>query len=153
MGVGALEYPAEFQGAAEKTLNKLAVSKIITLTSTYDHRVIQGAYSGEFLKTIHELLLGKEGFFEEVFEALRIPYKPIQWSSDVQVNPEDEVNKVARIQQLIHAFRVRGHLMASVDPLEYKMRTHPDLEIETHGLTLWDLDREWPTGGFGARTP
>ncbi|WP_146339274.1 multifunctional oxoglutarate decarboxylase/oxoglutarate dehydrogenase thiamine pyrophosphate-binding subunit/dihydrolipoyllysine-residue succinyltransferase subunit [Nesterenkonia sp. NBAIMH1] len=151
VGVGALEYPAEFQGAAEKTLNKLAVSKIITLTSTYDHRVIQGAGSGEFLKTIHELLLGKEGFFEEVFEALRIPYKPIQWSSDVQVNPEDEVNKVARIQQLIHAFRVRGHLMASVDPLEYKMRTHPDLEIETHGLTLWDLDREWPTGGFGGK--
>ncbi|WP_211358972.1 multifunctional oxoglutarate decarboxylase/oxoglutarate dehydrogenase thiamine pyrophosphate-binding subunit/dihydrolipoyllysine-residue succinyltransferase subunit [Nesterenkonia populi] len=151
VGVGALEYPAEFQGASEKTLNRLAVSKIITLTSTYDHRVIQGAGSGEFLKTIHELLLGQDGFYEEVFEALRIPYKPIQWSADVQVNPEDEVNKVARIQQLIHAYRVRGHLMASVDPLEYKMRTHPDLEIETHGLTLWDLDREWPTGGFGGK--
>ena len=151
VGVGALEYPAEFQGASEKTLNNLAVSKIITLTSTYDHRVIQGAGSGEFLKTIHELLLGKDGFYEEIFEALRIPYEPIHWSADIQVNPEDQINKVARIQQLIHSYRVRGHLMASVDPLEYKMRHHPDLDIESHGLTLWDLDREWPTGGFGGK--
>lgn len=151
VGVGALEYPAEFQGASEKTLNNLAVSKIITLTSTYDHRVIQGAGSGEFLKTIHELLLGKDGFYEEIFEALRIPYEPIHWSADIQVNPEDQINKVARIQQLIHAYRVRGHLMASVDPLEYRMRSHPDLDIASHGLTLWDLDREWPTGGFGGK--
>jgi multifunctional 2-oxoglutarate metabolism enzyme len=151
VGVGALEYPAEFQGASEKTLNNLAVSKIITLTSTYDHRVIQGAGSGEFLKTIHELLLGRDDFYEEIFEALRIPYQPIHWSADIQVNPEEQINKVARIQQLIHSYRVRGHLMASVDPLEYKMRAHPDLEIGNHGLTLWDLDREWPTGGFGGK--
>ncbi|WP_425574531.1 multifunctional oxoglutarate decarboxylase/oxoglutarate dehydrogenase thiamine pyrophosphate-binding subunit/dihydrolipoyllysine-residue succinyltransferase subunit [Nesterenkonia halobia] len=152
VGVGALEYPAEFQGASEKTLNKLAVSKVITLTSTYDHRVIQGATSGEFLKTMHQLLLGEDGFYDEIFEALRIPYQPVRWSADIQVNPEDQVNKVARIQQLIHAYRVRGHLMASVDPLEYRMRDHPDLEIETHGLTLWDLDRDWPTGGFGGKS-
>ncbi|NDK32317.1 multifunctional oxoglutarate decarboxylase/oxoglutarate dehydrogenase thiamine pyrophosphate-binding subunit/dihydrolipoyllysine-residue succinyltransferase subunit [Nesterenkonia haasae] len=151
VGVGALEYPAEFQGASEKTLNNLAVSKVITLTSTYDHRVIQGAGSGEFLKTIHELLLGRDDFYEEIFEALRIPYQPIHWSADIQVNPEEQINKVARIQQLIHSYRVRGHLMASVDPLEYKMRAHPDLDIENHGLTLWDLDREWPTGGFGGK--
>lgn len=146
-----MEYPAEFQGASEKTLNNLAVSKVITLTSTYDHRVIQGAGSGEFLKTIHELLLGRDDFYEEIFEALRIPYQPIHWSADIQVNPEEQINKVARIQQLIHSYRVRGHLMASVDPLEYKMRAHPDLDIENHGLTLWDLDREWPTGGFGGK--
>ena len=151
VGVGALNYPAEFEGASEKTLNDLAISKVITLTSTYDHRVIQGAVSGEFLKTIHELLLGKEGFYEEIFEALRIPYEPIHWSADIQVNPEEQINKVARIQQLIHSYRVRGHLMASVDPLEYRMRTHPDLDIESHGLTLWDLNREWPTGGFGGQ--
>ncbi|GAA4830262.1 multifunctional oxoglutarate decarboxylase/oxoglutarate dehydrogenase thiamine pyrophosphate-binding subunit/dihydrolipoyllysine-residue succinyltransferase subunit [Garicola koreensis] len=151
VGVGALSYPAEFEGASEKTLNELAISKVITLTSTYDHRVIQGAVSGEFLKTIHELLLGKDGFYEEIFQALRIPYEPIHWSADIQVNPEEQINKVARIQQLIHSYRVRGHLMASVDPLEYQMRTHPDLDIENHGLTLWDLDREWPTGGFGGK--
>jgi len=152
IGVGALDYPAEFQGASEKTLSRLAVSKTITLTSTYDHRVIQGAASGEFLKLIHGLLLGEQDFYDEIFESLRIPYEPVRWKPDVQVNPEDEINKVARIQQLIHAYRVRGHLIADVDPLEYTMRQHPDLDILQHGLTLWDLDREWPTGGFGGKT-
>ncbi|MFB2571095.1 multifunctional oxoglutarate decarboxylase/oxoglutarate dehydrogenase thiamine pyrophosphate-binding subunit/dihydrolipoyllysine-residue succinyltransferase subunit [Micrococcus sp. IITD107] len=151
IGVGALNYPAEFQGAAEKTLNNLAVSKTITLTSTYDHRVIQGAGSGEFLKLIHGLLLGEQDFYDEIFHSLRIPYEPVSWKPDIQVNPEDQINKVARIQQLIHAYRVRGHLIADVDPLEYVMRRHPDLDILQHGLTLWDLEREWPTGGFGGK--
>ncbi|MFC0582557.1 multifunctional oxoglutarate decarboxylase/oxoglutarate dehydrogenase thiamine pyrophosphate-binding subunit/dihydrolipoyllysine-residue succinyltransferase subunit [Micrococcoides hystricis] len=151
IGVGALDYPAEFGGASPKTLNRLAVSKTITLTSTYDHRVIQGAGSGEFLRLVHQLLLGAQNFYEDIFESIRIPYEPVQWSADIQVNPEDQINKVARIQQLIHAYRVRGHLMADTDPLEYRMRRHPDLDVQTHGLTLWDLDREWPTGGFGGK--
>ena len=151
IGVGALDYPAEFEGASPKTLNQLAVSKTITLTSTYDHRVIQGAGSGEFLRLVHQLLLGAQNFYEDIFESIRIPYEPVQWSADIQVNPEDQINKVARIQQLIHAYRVRGHLMADTDPLEYRMRRHPDLDVQTHGLTLWDLDREWPTGGFGGK--
>ncbi|MEI5579517.1 hypothetical protein, partial [Streptomyces brasiliscabiei] len=57
----------------------------------------------------------------------------------------------ARVQELINAYRVRGHLMADIDPLEYVQRTHPDLEIENHGLTFWDLDREFVTGGFGGK--
>ncbi|MFN2523742.1 MAG: 2-oxo acid dehydrogenase subunit E2, partial [Mycobacteriales bacterium] len=63
IGVGAMEYPAEFQGASEETLARMAVSKTITLTSTYDHRVIQGAQSGEFLRRMHQLLLGEDGFY------------------------------------------------------------------------------------------
>src|SRR5205823_1631850 len=62
---------------------------------------------------------------------------------------DDDINKVARVQELIHAYRVRGHLMADTDPLEYRQRKHPDLDVTRHGLTLWDLDREFPTGGFG----
>ncbi|MGO4453207.1 multifunctional oxoglutarate decarboxylase/oxoglutarate dehydrogenase thiamine pyrophosphate-binding subunit/dihydrolipoyllysine-residue succinyltransferase subunit [Arthrobacter sp. RAF14] len=151
IGVGALEYPAEFQGSSEKKLAEMAVGKIITLTSTYDHRVIQGAGSGEFLRIVHQLLLGEQNFYDEIFEELRIPYEPVRWSPDVQVDPTDEINKVARIQQLIHAYRVRGHLMADTDPLEYVQRKHPDLDVLNHGLTLWDLDREWPTGGFGGK--
>ncbi|KNC19589.1 alpha-ketoglutarate decarboxylase [Arthrobacter sp. RIT-PI-e] len=151
IGAGALEYPAEFQGSSEKTLAKHAISKTITLTSTYDHRVIQGAGSGEFLRIIHQLLLGEQGFYDEIFESLRIPYEPVRWSADIQVDPMDQINKVARIQQLIHAYRVRGHLMADTNPLEYVQRKHADLDIRTHGLTLWDLDREWPTGGFGGQ--
>ncbi len=149
IGVGSLDYPAEYQGASDKIISRNAVSKILTLTSTYDHRVIQGAGSGEFLKKIHQLLLGAENFYDEIFESLRIPYEPVRWSVDLQVDPADQINKVARIQQLIHSYRVRGHLMADTDPLEYVQRKHPDLDVLTYGLTLWDLDREWPTGGFG----
>lgn len=148
IGVGALDYPAEYRGSSPRTLSRNAISKIITLTSTYDHRVIQGAGSGEFLKLVESYLLGDD-FWDEIFQGLKVPYEPVRWALDNQVNPETEVNKVARIQQLIHAYRVRGHLMADLNPVGYTMRTHPDLDIRTYGLSLWDLDREWPTGGFG----
>ena len=148
IGVGALDVPAEYRGASDKVIAQLGVGKIITLTSTYDHRVIQGAGSGEFLKNVESLLLGDE-FWDEVFEALRIPYEPIRWAKDNQVDVDLQVNKVARIQQLIHAYRERGHLMADTNPLVYVQRRHPDLDVQTYGLTLWDLDREWVTGGFG----
>ncbi|WP_354642298.1 multifunctional oxoglutarate decarboxylase/oxoglutarate dehydrogenase thiamine pyrophosphate-binding subunit/dihydrolipoyllysine-residue succinyltransferase subunit [Kitasatospora camelliae] len=151
VGVGAMEYPAEFQGSSPDTLARLGVSKIMTLTSTYDHRVIQGAASGEFLRSIHQLLLGENGFYDEVFESLRIPYEPVRWATDVAATHDDEVNKTARVMELIHAYRVRGHLMADTDPLEYKQRKHPDLDVTTHGLTLWDLEREFAVGGFGGQ--
>ncbi|MFJ6653244.1 multifunctional oxoglutarate decarboxylase/oxoglutarate dehydrogenase thiamine pyrophosphate-binding subunit/dihydrolipoyllysine-residue succinyltransferase subunit [Microbacterium sp. NPDC091313] len=151
VGAGALEYPAEFQGASDKTLNELAIGKTITLTSTYDHRVIQGAGSGEFLKKVHELLIGQRGFYDDIFAALRIPYAPIHWAADISVDISERVNKTARVQELINSYRVRGHLMADIDPLQYVQRTHPDLEIESHGLTFWDLDREFVTGGFGGK--
>jgi 2-oxoglutarate dehydrogenase E1 component len=130
---------------------RLAVSKVMTLTSTYDHRIIQGAQSGEFLRQVHQLLLGADGFYDDVFHALRIPYEPIRWVQDISVSPYDEVNKTSRVQELIHAYRVRGHLMADTDPLEFKQRSHPDLDVVSHGLTLWDLDREFAAGGFGNR--
>ncbi len=149
IGVGALEYPAEWQGASNETLNRNAVSKILTITSTYDHRIIQGAQSGDFLRVVHQLLLGAEGFYDEIFESLRIPYEPVRWVRDISATHDDDINKVARVQELIHAYRVRGHLMADTDPLEYKQRRHHDLDITSHGLTLWDLDRFFATGGFG----
>ena len=151
IGVGALEYPAEWLGASLETLNRNAVSKILTLTSTYDHRIIQGAQSGDFLRTVHSLLLGEHGFYDEIFESLRIPYEPIRWVRDVDTSHDDDINKVARVQELIHAYRVRGHLMADTDPLEYKQRRHQDLDVTSHGLTLWDLDRTFATGGFGGQ--
>jgi multifunctional 2-oxoglutarate metabolism enzyme len=149
VGVGAMEYPAEYQGAAEETLNRLAVSKTMTLTSTYDHRVIQGAQSGEFLRRVHQLLLGDDGFYDDIFEALRIPYEPVRWVSDIPTSHDDEIGRQARVLELIHAYRVRGHLIADTDPLDYKVRRHADLDVVTHGLTLWDLDREFATGSFG----
>ncbi len=112
IGVGAMEYPAPYQGMSEATLAELAVSKVITLTSTYDHRIIQGAQSGEFLKVMHELMLGEHGFYDQIFTSLRIPYEPVRWMRDVAVDSEGQINKTARVHELIHSYRVRGHLMA-----------------------------------------
>ncbi|MBF0671495.1 MAG: multifunctional oxoglutarate decarboxylase/oxoglutarate dehydrogenase thiamine pyrophosphate-binding subunit/dihydrolipoyllysine-residue succinyltransferase subunit [Salinibacterium sp.] len=151
IGAGALEYPAEFQGTSAETLANLGIGKTMTISSTYDHRVIQGAGSGEFLKLIHERLIGKHDFYEEIFADLRIPYSPIRWAPDIHVDLASAIDKTARVQELINSFRVRGHLMADVDPLEYVQRSHPDLEIESHGLTFWDLDREFVTGNLGGR--
>jgi 2-oxoglutarate dehydrogenase E1 component len=151
VGVGAMEYPAAYQGASEETMAKLAISKTVTLTSTYDHRIIQGAQSGDFLRVIHELLLGRDGFYDQVFQSLRIPYEPVRWVKDFPYGHEDDVTRSARVQELIHAYRVRGHLMADTNPLETPQRKHQDLDIIQHGLTLWDLEREFATGGFGGK--
>ncbi|WP_374985863.1 multifunctional oxoglutarate decarboxylase/oxoglutarate dehydrogenase thiamine pyrophosphate-binding subunit/dihydrolipoyllysine-residue succinyltransferase subunit [Streptomyces fradiae] len=152
MGVGSMDYPAEFQGTSQDTLNKLGVSKVMTLTSTYDHRVIQGAASGEFLRIVANLLLGENGFYDDVFKSLRIPYEPVRWLRDIDASHDDDVTKAARVFELIHSYRVRGHVMADTDPLEYRQRKHPDLDITEHGLTLWDLEREFAVGGFGGKS-
>ncbi|MER5555024.1 multifunctional oxoglutarate decarboxylase/oxoglutarate dehydrogenase thiamine pyrophosphate-binding subunit/dihydrolipoyllysine-residue succinyltransferase subunit [Streptomyces sp. NPDC002793] len=152
MGVGAMDYPAEFQGTSQDTLNKLGISKVMTLTSTYDHRVIQGAASGEFLRVLAQLLLGENDFYDEIFKALRIPYEPVRWLKDIDASHDDDVTKAARVFELIHSYRVRGHVMADTDPLEYRQRKHPDLDITEHGLTLWDLERDFAVGGFAGKT-
>ncbi|PJN42516.1 2-oxoglutarate dehydrogenase E1 component [Streptomyces sp. CB02959] len=152
MGVGSMDYPAEFQGTSQDALNKLGVSKVMTLTSTYDHRVIQGAASGEFLRIMSQLLLGENDFYDDIFKSLRIPYEPIRWMRDIDASHDDDVTKAARVFELIHSYRQRGHVMADTDPLEYHQRKHPDLDITEHGLTLWDLEREFAVGGFSGKS-
>jgi 2-oxoglutarate decarboxylase len=147
IGVGAMEYPAEFQGASEERIAELGVGKLVTFTSTYDHRIIQGAESGDFLRTVHQLLLDDE-FFDEIFRELGIPYEPVRWRTD---NPDSIEDKNGRVLELIAAYRNRGHLMADIDPLrldQTRFRSHPDLDVNSHGLTLWDLDREFKVNGF-----
>src|SRR5688500_10569553 len=82
IATGAIEYPAEYQAMTAGALSQLGISKIITLTSTYDHRVIQGAESGLFLARIHELLIGGHGFYEGVFRDLEINYPALRWAQD-----------------------------------------------------------------------
>jgi len=149
LGVGAIAYPAPFQGASAHTMADLGVSAATTLTSTYDHRVIQGAQSGAFLARIHDLLLGADGFYDDIFESLRVPYPPLRWSQDITPTRSNQTNKQARVASLVQAYRHFGHLQADIDPLEYRQRTHPDLELEAHGLTLWDLDRQFPVWNIG----
>ena len=149
IGVGAMEYPASFQGASDERLAEMGISKIITLTSTYDHRIIQGAESGDFLRRVHQLLLGEDRFYDEIFASLRVPYEPVRWVRDF---PEGTVDKTARVLELIESYRTRGHLMADTDPLNYRQRRHPDLDVLSHGLTLWDLEREFAVGGFAGKS-
>ncbi len=149
LGVGSIDYPPEFQAASDQRIKELGVSKITTLTSTYDHRVIQGATSGEFLKVMHELIIGDHDFYDEVYLSLRVPYLPLRWASDDSAHRSYELAKGTRVLQLINAYRSWGHLMADIDPLEYQQRSHPELELEAHGLSIWDLEREFPVGVFG----
>ncbi len=157
VATGAIEYPAEFSAMSPEALARLAISKVVTFTSTYDHRIIQGAESGLFLARIEELLLGKHDFYEGVFSDLAIPYEPLHWARDN--NPglfsdsrSAEIEKQARVLELINAYRVRGHLIADIDPLRLMpVQHHPELDLETYGLTIWDLDRPFWTGGLAHR--
>ena len=151
VGVGSMDYPAAFAGASPDTLARQGIGKVVTLTSTYDHRVIQGAASGEFLRLVERKLLGLDGFWSRAFESLRIPLEPVEWVRDTTYDPELETGKPARVAELIHAYRQRGHLAADNDPLTYRLRRHPDLDITSYGLSLWDLDRSFPTRGLGGR--
>jgi 2-oxoglutarate dehydrogenase E1 component len=155
VGVGAIDYPAEFQGADEKNLTTLGVSKVVTITSTYDHRIIQGAESGLFLKRVHELLLGNHDFYEEIFRSLEIPYQPVEWASDSSPMNREEtmMHKQMQVSLLVRSHRVRGHLIADLDPLHWKEPRLPrELDPTTYGLTIWDLEREFLTGGVAGST-
>ncbi|MBS1789605.1 MAG: multifunctional oxoglutarate decarboxylase/oxoglutarate dehydrogenase thiamine pyrophosphate-binding subunit/dihydrolipoyllysine-residue succinyltransferase subunit [Acidobacteria bacterium] len=158
IATGAIEFPPEYSAMTDAALSQLGISKILSITSTYDHRIIQGAESGMFLAYIHELLLGKHNFYDEIFADLGINYKPLRWSVDI--NPllsgvdreRQEIKKQAAIFEWINAYRVRGHLIADIDPLNMiNLHEHPELEIETYGLSIWDLDREFYTGGLGGK--
>src|SRR5690606_32003576 len=131
IATGAIGYPAEYEATSPETLRALGIGKVLTMTSTYDHRVIQGAESGRFLKRVHELLNGEHGFYDEIFRALGIPHHPYRLKIDrgtiggAQV--DNDVHRAMNVSQLIRAFRVRGHLLANVDPLDLKPRDHPEL--------------------------
>ena len=152
VGVGSMDYPAEFAGASDDRLAELGVGKLVTITSTYDHRIIQGAVSGEFLRSMSNLLID-DAFWDHIFESMEIPYAPTRWAQDI---PNSGVDKSTRVMQLIEAYRNRGHMLADIDPLRFNQpgSVTPDLrdlDIATHGLSLWDLDRTFNVGGFDGR--
>ncbi len=151
VGVGRIDYPAAFKAADERALAELGLSKEVVLTSTYDHRIIQGAESGQFLATVEHYLMGEDSFYDRVFESMGVPYVPVRWSRDV--NPVDSetarLHKQIHVQNLVFNYRLRGHLIADLDPLDLKApQLHAELDPATYGLTLWDLDREFLTDGL-----
>jgi 2-oxoglutarate decarboxylase len=157
VATGAINFPAENQGMSMETLSTLGISKIMTMTCTYDHRVIQGAESGQFLARVHELLMGGDSFYDHLYRDLKIPYEPARWSTDrhpvvdASTQSLDQIEKQARVLQLINAYRVRGHLIAHLDPLVNEPHHHPELDPGYYGLTIWDLDRTFVTGGLGGK--
>ena len=144
IAAGAIDYPAEYQGSSPELRAMLGISKVMTLTCTYDHRIIQGAESGMFLGRMQELLDGADGFYEEIFEHLKMPHQPRALGGRPRSRccPADrrahaEIAKEAGVIQLINAYRVRGHLIADLDPLgaepQLSSRTRP-VNLRPHHL-------------------
>ncbi len=156
VGVGTIAFPTAYQAADPATLADLGVSKVLTLTSTYDHRIIQGAESGMFLKKVHELLLGEDDFYKNLFSSVGVPYEAVIWRKDD--NPADRehtmLEKQGQVNTLINTYRVRGHLIADLDPLRVQEpKMHPELDPATYGLTIWDLERDFLTTNLAPAAP
>jgi len=155
IATGNIDYPPGFQGASEDVISGLGISKVMNITSTYDHRIIQGAESGLFLKKISELITGEDNFYDEIFSDLDIPMKPVLWKSDYNTEvlsrskSLEEIQKHTNLIKLINMFRVRGHLLANLDPLTSRARYHRELDPENYGFTVWDYDREFIADGLG----
>ena len=164
VGIGAIGYPPEYQALPGLTASKVGLSPVMTITSTYDHRVIQGAESGAFLAHIATLLqgAGKEGkaFYASIFSDLNIPHPPFVHTTDSTpqlgmglqgVEDTEMIVKQAQVMMMIRVFRVLGHLQADINPLGYEWEYHQELDPAYYGLTVWDLDREFVTGGLGGK--
>jgi 2-oxoglutarate dehydrogenase E1 component len=157
VGVGALGVPAGFEASDPRVLADLGVGKTVTLTSTYDHRIIQGAESGLFLAHVAECLTGKHGFYDEVFQSLEIPYQPVRWEDDRDADDRSDgghlrLLKQVHVQTLINMYRVRGHLIAHLDPLDAESpELHPELDPLHYGLTIWDLPRQFVADGLAGK--
>ncbi len=155
IATGTIGYPAEYHAWSPRALSSLGLSKVMTISCTYDHRIIQGAESGEFLGRVKELLLGQDSFYEQIFKDLQLAAVPIQWARDHHPSlfgstpSHEDLDKQIGVLELINLYRVRGHLIAHLDPLGKHQLYHPELDPANFGLTMWDLDREFNTGGLG----
>ncbi|MBV9265671.1 MAG: multifunctional oxoglutarate decarboxylase/oxoglutarate dehydrogenase thiamine pyrophosphate-binding subunit/dihydrolipoyllysine-residue succinyltransferase subunit [Acidobacteriaceae bacterium] len=156
IATGAIDYPAEFMAMSEENRVALGISKVLMITCTYDHRIIQGAESGTFLGNLQQLLQGEEGFYNSIFRDLKIPFMPMKWQTDLQLTTQryasvnTDVAKEAAVIHLINAYRTRGHLLANINPLGSEPRYHPELDPGSYGLTMWDLDRPFLAGAVKA---
>ena len=158
IATGAIDYPMEYQSADPQIIARLGISKVMTMTCTYDHRVIQGAESGLFLQLIHRLLAGEEDFYDSIFRSLSIPQRSLKLKRDL--NPlfdqdgdsKTSFDKQADVLKIINMARVRGHLIADVNPLNSDIKTHSELDPEKYGLSIWDYDRQFYTQGLAGHS-
>jgi 2-oxoglutarate dehydrogenase E1 component len=155
IATGSIAYPPEWRHASPERIKQLGVSKVMTLTSTYDHRVIQGAESGAFLRRVEELLQGEDGFYESVaadlgFEASVVSNAhpasasapplgagaPVAEPSSAPDQIDEELlQAVQAATSLLKAYRTHGHLAAHLDPLGSEPKGDPALQPENVNLT------------------
>jgi 2-oxoglutarate dehydrogenase E1 component len=144
IAVGAIGYPVEFSAVPEERLREFGISKVMTVTSTYDHRVIQGAESGSFLATVEALLQGDQGFYDLIEESLQLSAISYQVVKSAPVAKREEaagpvapemLYHVAAAMALVKAFRMHGHLAAELDPLGTPPIGDPALDPGPLGLT------------------
>ena len=157
VAVGAIGYPAEFATTSRDTLRSLGISKVMTVTSTYDHRVIQGAESGEYLRTVEQLLQGEHGFYEEIFASVGLSAGAMEAGSRGPAREPgaagpaaatalpasgrsaetdiEALQHVAAAMSLVKAFRTHGHLAARLDPLGSEPIGDPALDPAALDLT------------------
>ena len=158
LATGAIDYPAEFQSMSPEQLHQLGVSKVMTMTCTYDHRIIQGAESGLFLQKINALLNGHEDFYDSIFADLEIPYEPMPPGADTfsaftngAADEFEHDRRAIAVWRLMYMYRMRGHGHAEIDPLRQRKDRSPELDLEYYGLTIWDLDREFYCEGLAKK--
>jgi 2-oxoglutarate dehydrogenase E1 component len=151
VAAGAIAYPPEWAHASPERLRQLGVSKTMTLTSTYDHRIIQGAESGAFLRRIEQLLEGGDGFYEAVAADLDIDPAPLAAAHPASASapplgaaapvpvpgqPDEELlQAVQAATSLLKGYRTHGHLSARLDPLGREPKGDPAIQPENLNLT------------------
>jgi 2-oxoglutarate dehydrogenase E1 component len=165
VATGAIGYPPGLTAADPAKLSELGVQKVMTMTSTYDHRVIQGAESGAFLRRIDQLLQGEDGFYETVFQAMGaaapvdVPSvtaaEPVPAAAPPATAPVADAALLQAVQaatSLVKAHRMHGHLAARLDPLGSEPVGDPALEPATVGLNE-ELMRRIPASVLRVAVP
>jgi multifunctional 2-oxoglutarate metabolism enzyme len=153
VATGSIAYPVEWAHAPADKIKALGVSKVMTMTSTYDHRIIQGAESGSFLRRIDQLLQGEDEFYESVAESLGVPANVVSNAYPASASappisaapaaapsapapPNTELlQAVQAATSLLKAYRTHGHLAARINPLGSEGDGDPALEPENLNLT------------------
>ena len=158
IATGSIAYPPEWSHAPPDKLKAVGVSRVMTMSSTYDHRVIQGAESGNFLKAIDELLQGEHEFYEKVAENLGIDASTVSTAHPESASApplpsggaavpaaatstvagavdEELLQGVQAASSLLKAYRTHGHLAANLNPLGGDGKGDPALEPENLNLT------------------
>src|SRR5215210_5785111 len=169
VATGAIGYPPGLTAVDPARLAELGVQKVMTMTSTYDHRVIQGAESGAFLRRIDQLLQGEDGFYESVFEAVGVTPRaegpaapapvtaaePVPAAATPAAAPGADAALLQAVQaatSLVKAQRMHGHLAARLDPLGSEPVGDPALEPATVGLNE-ELMRRIPASVLRVAVP